>query len=97
MNQWVLIDFLLCSKHMLEMSIVPGSSIGIIRLSIVMEVLGATCVYIFVYIDQNYDYELNQIFFDELSISKLDRTPQCGNAGSKTLGHPCLCCSSCSS
>ena len=49
---------------------VVGTRPEIIRLSRVMAVLDQTVEHILVHTGQNYDYELNQIFFDDLGIRK---------------------------
>ncbi len=51
---------------------VVGTRPEIIRLSRVMAALDEYCEHILVHTGQNYDYELNQIFFDDLGISKPD-------------------------
>jgi UDP-N-acetylglucosamine 2-epimerase len=49
-----------------------GTRPEIIRLSIVISKLDKFCEHILVHTGQNFDYELNQIFFDELNIRKPD-------------------------
>lgn len=49
---------------------VVGTRPEIIRLSRVLAALDEHCDHILVHTGQNYDYELNQIFFDELGIRK---------------------------
>jgi UDP-N-acetylglucosamine 2-epimerase len=51
---------------------VVGTRPEIIRLSRVLAVLDKHCDHILVHTGQNYDYELNQIFFDDLGIRKPD-------------------------
>ncbi len=51
---------------------VVGTRPEIIRLSRVMAVLDERVDHVIVHTGQNYDYELNQIFFDELGIRKPD-------------------------
>ena len=51
---------------------VVGTRPEIIRLSRVLAKLDNYCDHIFVHTGQNYDYELNQIFFDELGIRRPD-------------------------
>jgi UDP-N-acetylglucosamine 2-epimerase len=51
---------------------VVGTRPEIIRLSRVLAVLDEHCEHILVHTGQNYDYELNQIFFDDLVIRKPD-------------------------
>ncbi len=51
---------------------VVGTRPEIIRLSCVMAELDLHCDHVIVHTGQNYDYELNQIFFDDLGIRKPD-------------------------
>ena len=51
---------------------VVGTRPEIIRLSRVISLLDEHCVHILVHTGQNYDYELNQIFFDDLGVRKPD-------------------------
>lgn len=51
---------------------VVGTRPEIIRLSRVMAALDRHCEYVLVHTGQNYDYELNQVFFDDLGIRKPD-------------------------
>ena len=51
---------------------VVGTRPEIIRLSRVLAALDEHCDHILVHTGQNYDYELNQIFFDDLGIRKPD-------------------------
>ena len=54
----------------LKVMTIVGTRPEIIRLSRVMAVLDREVDHTIVHTGQNYDYELNQIFFDELSIRK---------------------------
>ena len=58
-------------KKLKVMSVV-GTRPEIIRLSRVLAILDKYCDHILVHTGQNYDYELNQIFFDDLGIRKPD-------------------------
>lgn len=58
-------------KKMKVMTVV-GTRPEIIRLSRIIEKLDTYCNHIFVHTGQNYDYELNQIFFEDLGIRKPD-------------------------
>lgn len=58
-------------KKLKVMSVV-GTRPEIIRLSRVLAALDVHCEHIFVHTGQNYDYELNQVFFDDLEIRKPD-------------------------
>lgn len=51
---------------------VVGTRPEIIRLSRVFSALDEHCEHILVHTGQNYDYELNQIFFDDLGVRKPD-------------------------
>ncbi len=56
----------------LKVLTVVGTRPEIIRLSRVLAALDEYCEHILVHTGQNYDYELNQIFFDDLRIRKPD-------------------------
>lgn len=56
----------------LKVMTIVGTRPEIIRLSRVIEKLDTYCDHTLVHTGQNYDYELNQVFFDELSIRKPD-------------------------
>ena len=58
-------------KKLKVMSIV-GTRPEIIRLSRVLAVLDQYCDHLLVHTGQNYDHELNQIFFDDLGVRKPD-------------------------
>ena len=58
-------------KKLKVMSVV-GTRPEIIRLSRVLATLDEYCDHILVHTGQNYDYELNQIFFDDLGVRKPD-------------------------
>lgn len=58
-------------KKMKVMSVV-GTRPEIIRLSRILSILDEHCDHIFVHTGQNYDYELNQVFFDDLNLRKPD-------------------------
>lgn len=58
-------------KKLRVMSVV-GTRPEIIRLSRVLAALDVHCEHILVHTGQNYDYELNQVFFDDLEIRKPD-------------------------
>jgi UDP-N-acetyl-L-fucosamine synthase len=51
---------------------VVGTRLEIIRLSRVLVALDIHCEHILVHTGQNFDYELNQIFFDDLRVRKPD-------------------------
>jgi UDP-N-acetylglucosamine 2-epimerase len=56
----------------LKVMTVVGTRPEIIRLSRVLAKLDAHCEHVLVHTGQNYDYELNQVFFDDLDIRKPD-------------------------
>lgn len=56
----------------LKVMTVVGTRPEIIRLSRVMTLLDAHCEHVLVHTGQNYDYELNQVFFDDLELRKPD-------------------------
>jgi len=56
----------------LKVMTIVGTRPEIIRLSRVIEKLDTYCDHTLVHTGQNYDYELNQVFFDELGIRKPD-------------------------
>jgi UDP-N-acetylglucosamine 2-epimerase (non-hydrolysing) len=58
-------------KKMKVMTIV-GTRPEIIRLSRVIAALNLYCEHILVHTGQNYDYELNQVFFDDLEVRRPD-------------------------
>jgi len=57
---------------MLKIITIVGTRPEIIRLSRIIPLLDKYCEHKLVHTGQNYDYELNQIFFDELEIRKPD-------------------------
>ncbi len=66
---------------------VVGTRPEIIRLSRVMARLDEYCEHVLVHTGQNYDYELNQIFFDDLGIRKPDHfLNAAGASGAETVG-----------
>lgn len=66
---------------------VVGTRPEIIRLSRVMARLDEYCEHVVVHSGQNYDYELNQIFFDDLGIRKPDHfLNAAGGSAAETIG-----------
>ncbi|MBW9333445.1 UDP-N-acetylglucosamine 2-epimerase (non-hydrolyzing) [Herbaspirillum sp. RU 5E] len=57
---------------MLKVMTIVGTRPEVIRLSRVIEKLDKYCDHVLVHTGQNYDYELNQVFFDDLGIRKPD-------------------------
>jgi UDP-N-acetylglucosamine 2-epimerase (non-hydrolysing) len=71
----------------LKVMTVVGTRPEIIRLSRVMTKLDAHCEHVLVHTGQNYDYELNGIFFDDLGIRRPDRYLEAaGASGAETIG-----------
>lgn len=69
---------------------VVGTRPEIIRLSRVLAKLDAHCDHVLVHTGQNYDYELNQVFFDDLGVRKPDHflDSAAGGAGAaQTIGN----------
>jgi UDP-N-acetylglucosamine 2-epimerase len=56
----------------LKVCTVVGTRPEIIRLSRVLAQLNVHCDHVLVHTGQNYDYELNQVFFDDLGVRKPD-------------------------
>lgn len=69
---------------------VIGTRPEIIRLSRVLAKLDEHCDHILVHTGQNYDYELNQIFFDDLDVRKPDyflNSASSSNGAAQTIGN----------
>ncbi len=67
---------------------VVGTRPEIIRLSRVIAMLDSYCEHIIVHTGQNYDFELNQIFFDDLELRKPDHFLNvAGSSGAETIGN----------
>lgn len=67
---------------------VVGTRPEIIRLSRVMARLDEYCDHILVHTGQNYDYELNQVFFDDLGLRKPDHfLDAAGKNATETIGN----------
>ncbi|RDL44051.1 UDP-N-acetylglucosamine 2-epimerase (non-hydrolyzing) [Marinomonas piezotolerans] len=72
----------------LKVMSVVGTRPEIIRLSRVMAKLDEHCEHILVHTGQNYDYELNEIFFQDLGIRKPDHfLSAAGSTGAETIGN----------
>ncbi|WP_092939239.1 UDP-N-acetyl glucosamine 2-epimerase [Paracidovorax wautersii] len=72
----------------LKVLTVVGTRPEIIRLSRVMARLDENCDHVLIHTGQNYDYELNQVFFDDLGVRKPDHF--LGTAGAnaaQTIGN----------
>lgn len=57
---------------MLKVMTIVGTRPEIIRLSLTIEKLDRYCEHVLVHTGQNYDYELNEVFFSDLGIRKPD-------------------------
>ncbi|MFC6570684.1 non-hydrolyzing UDP-N-acetylglucosamine 2-epimerase [Pseudomonas brassicacearum] len=76
-----------CTKKT-EIVTVVGTRPEIIRLSRVMAALDKYCEHVLVHTGQNYDYELNEIFFQDLGIRKPDHfLNAAGSTGAETIGN----------
>lgn len=72
----------------LKVVTVVGTRPEIIRLSRVIAALDDHCDHILVHTGQNYDYELNEIFFQDLGIRKPDHfLNAAGATGAETIGN----------
>ena len=71
----------------LKVAIVVGTRPEIIRLSSLIRKLDKYCELILIHTGQNYDYELNQIFFTEMKLRSPDYLLNCAaENGAKTIG-----------
>ena len=71
----------------MKIATVVGTRPEIIRLSRVIAKLDQYCEHVLIHTGQNYDYELNQIFFDDLGIRKPDHfLNAAGASGAETIG-----------
>jgi UDP-N-acetylglucosamine 2-epimerase (non-hydrolysing) len=76
------------SKKKLKVMSIVGTRPEIIRLSRIFSVLDKYCDHSIVHTGQNYDYELNQIFFEQLEIRKPDFFLEAaGQTASETIGN----------
>lgn len=72
----------------MKVATVVGTRPEIIRLSRVMHALDQYCEHILIHTGQNYDYELNEIFFNDLGIRKPDFfLGVAGKSASETIGN----------
>jgi UDP-N-acetylglucosamine 2-epimerase (non-hydrolysing) len=71
----------------LKVATVVGTRPEIIRLSRVLPKLDQHCEHVLVHTGQNYDYELNEIFFADLGLRRPDRyLDAAGSSGAETIG-----------
>src|SRR5690554_1055113 len=74
------------SMKKLKVMTIAGTRPEIIRLSRIIAKLDQYCDHVFVHTGQNYDYELNQIFFDDLGIRSPDIFLECaGSSAAETM------------
>ncbi len=72
----------------LKVVTVVGTRPEIIRLSRVMARLDEFCDHVLVHTGQNYDYELNEVFFKELEVRRPDRVlHSAGGTAAQTIGN----------
>ena len=72
----------------LKIVTVIGTRPEIIRLTCVIKKLDEYCDHILIHTGQNYDYELNEIFFDDLGIRKPDYfLDAAGSTSAETIGN----------
>lgn len=74
----------------LKVLTVVGTRPEIVRLSRVLAKLNQYCEHILVHTGQNYDYELNQVFFDDLGVRKPDyflNSADNSNGAANTIGN----------
>ncbi len=72
---------------MLDVMTIVGTRPEIIRLSLIIEKLDRYCRHTLVHTGQNYDYELNEVFFSELGIRKPDHfLNAAGDTAAETIG-----------
>ena len=72
---------------MLRVMTIVGTRPELIRLSLTIAELDRCCTHFLVHTGQNYDYELNQIFFEDLGIRQPDRfLDAAGATAAETIG-----------
>jgi UDP-N-acetylglucosamine 2-epimerase (non-hydrolysing) len=72
----------------LKIMTVVGTRPEIIRLSRVITKLDQHCAHVLVHTGQNYDYELNQVFFDDLGLRRPDHfLDAAGGTAVETVGN----------
>jgi UDP-N-acetyl-L-fucosamine synthase len=72
----------------LKVMTVLGTRPEIIRLSRVMAALDTHCEHVIAHTGQNYDYELNQVFFEDLAVRRPDHFLNCaGASAAQTIGN----------
>lgn len=72
----------------MKIATIIGTRPEIIRLSRVMAILDRNVNHVIIHTGQNYDYELNQVFFDDLELRKPDYFLEAaGKTACETVGH----------
>jgi UDP-N-acetylglucosamine 2-epimerase (non-hydrolysing) len=72
---------------MLKVMTIVGTRPELIRLSRTIDKLDRYCQHVLVHTGQNYDYELNEIFFQDLALRKPDEfLDAAGESGAETIG-----------
>jgi UDP-N-acetylglucosamine 2-epimerase len=74
----------------LKVMSVVGTRPEVIRLSRVLAALDMHCDHVLVHTGQNYDYELNQVFFDDLGVRKPDfflNSAESSTSAANTIGN----------
>jgi len=72
----------------LKVMTVVGTRPEIIRLSRVLPALDDACEHVLAHTGQNYDYELNEIFFEDLGLRRPDHfLNAAGGSGAETIGN----------
>lgn len=73
--------------HKLKVMTIVGTRPEIIRLSRIIEKLDQHCEHVLVHTGQNYDYELNEVFFSDLAIRRPDTFLEAaGVSAAQTIG-----------
>lgn len=73
--------------HKLKVMTIVGTRPEIIRLSRVINKLDQHCEHVLIHTGQNYDYELNEVFFSDLAIRKPDSfLAAAGASAAETIG-----------
>ena len=65
----------------MKVATILGTRPEIIRLSRVMAALDRYTQHVLIHTGQNYDYEFNQVFFEDLDIRRTRLFSQCGREG----------------
>ena len=72
----------------LKVMTVVGTRPELIRLCLIIKKLDTYCDHVLVHTGQNYDYELNEVFFSDLTIRKPDYfLNAAGNSSAETIGN----------